>query len=91
MEKVAEANPDGIVTVDGTLATEAFEVANATTTPFTPADPVRVTVPVAVLPPNTVPGLIEMLLRAAKPGASVAAVAIFENGLGFPAESMACT
>jgi len=79
------------MTVDGTLATEAFEVANATTTPFRPADPVKVTVPVAVLPPTMVVRLIEMLLRAAEPGASVAAVATFENGLGFPAESMACT
>jgi hypothetical protein len=34
MENVAEEDPGGILTVDGTLATEAFEVASMNACPY---------------------------------------------------------
>jgi hypothetical protein len=45
---VAEVEPCGTVTLDGTLAAVELELESDTATPPTPAAVVRVTVPVAV-------------------------------------------
>ena len=68
-EKVAEVEPAGTMTLDGTVAAEVFELDRLTVMPPVPAAVVRVTVPVAEVPPVTEVGLTEMALRAAVTGA----------------------
>jgi len=51
--KFAVVAPDGTVTVEGTVATEALPVDSCTTTPAEPAAPLRVTVPIEVPPAIT--------------------------------------
>ena len=62
--KVADVDPCGIVTLDGTLAAVLFELLSDTTAPPLPAAAVRVTVPVPVCPLAIELGLTEMPLRA---------------------------
>jgi hypothetical protein len=64
-EKAAEVEPAGTVTPGGTVAADVLEFDRATVTPPVPAAAVRVTVPVAEVPPVTEVGLTEMVLRAA--------------------------
>jgi len=54
--KVPEVFPEAIVSVAGTVAS-VFEVAIVITRPPVGAAPVRVTVPVELLPPTTLDGL----------------------------------
>jgi hypothetical protein len=69
--KVAEVDPCGTVTLDGTLAAVVLELESETTTPPVPAASVRVTVPVPAWPLTIVLGLTETLLRTAGGGATV--------------------
>src|ERR1051325_7047903 len=48
--------PDGMVMLAGTVATAVFDELRVTTAPLWPAAVVSVAVPVAVLPPVTLPG-----------------------------------
>jgi hypothetical protein len=66
MEKVAEVEPDGTVTLEGTEAAAVLEFDRLTVTPPVPAAAVRVTVPVAGVLPVTEDGLTETALRAAE-------------------------
>jgi hypothetical protein len=68
---VAEVEPAGTVTLEGTLAAVALELESDTATPPVPAASVRATVPVPVWPLTIVLGLTEMLLRAAGGGLMV--------------------
>ena len=72
-ENVAEVEPGGTVIVVGTLAAAALELESDTTAPLVPAGPVRVTVPVPDWPLTIVPGLTEILLKAAGDGLTVRA------------------
>lgn len=65
---VAEVEPCGTVTVVGTLAIAALELESDTTAPPIPAGPVRVTIPAPDWPLTMVPGLTEILLKAAGAG-----------------------
>jgi hypothetical protein len=65
---VAEVEPAGTVTLEGTLAAVELELASETTTPPVRAAAVRVTVPVPVWPLTIVLGLTEALLNAADIG-----------------------
>ena len=69
--KVADVEPWGTVTLEGTVAAVVLELESDTTTPPVPAADVRVTVPVPVKPPTIVLGLTETLLRAAGAGLTV--------------------
>jgi len=62
--KVAEANPCGTVTLEGTLAAAVLELESDTAAPPVPAGSVRLTVPVADWPPTMLVGLTETPLRA---------------------------
>ena len=68
---VALLLPDGTVTDAGTVAFELFED-RVTTSPPEPASPLRVTVPVEVVPPRTVVGLTETLETVASVTVSTA-------------------
>ena len=68
---VAEVEPAGTVTLEGTLAAVALELESDTATPPVPAASVRATVPVPVWPLTIVLGLTEMLLSAAAGGLMV--------------------
>ena len=57
---VAVVAPEATVTVPGTDATPALELLRVTTAPDGPAGPVRVMVPVELIPPNTDVGFREM-------------------------------
>ena len=72
-ENVVEVEPCGTVIVVGTLAAAALELESDTTAPPVPAGPVRVTVPVPDWPLTIVPGLTEILLKAAGDGLTVRA------------------
>ena len=69
--KVAEVEPWGTVTLEGTVAAVVLELESDTTTPPLPAADVRLTVPVPVWPPEIVLGLTEILLRAGGAGLTV--------------------
>jgi len=69
--KVAEEEPCGTVTLEGTLAAVVLELDSDTTTPPVPATAVRLTVPVPVWPLTIILGLTETLLRAAAGGLTV--------------------
>lgn len=58
MVKLALVCPAGTVTEEGTVAALVSLLRSCTTAPPAGAGPVRVTVPVALLPPNTQLGLI---------------------------------
>jgi hypothetical protein len=62
---VAEVEPCGTVTLEGTLAAAVLELERDTATPPVPAADVRVTVPVPDCPLTIVLGLTETLLKAA--------------------------
>jgi hypothetical protein len=68
-EKVADLEPAETVTLDGTVAADVLELERLTVMPPVPAAAVRVTVPVAEVPPVTEVGLMETALRAAVTGA----------------------
>ncbi len=57
MGKLADVAPAGTVTLDGTEAEAGMRVNSETTTPSVPAGAGRVTVPVAMVPAETVDGL----------------------------------
>jgi hypothetical protein len=57
--KLAEVAPDGTVTLSGTVATAVLLLESDTTCPPDPAAPVSVTVPVALVPPSTLIGLMD--------------------------------
>ncbi len=57
--KVVLFEPPGTVTLAGTVATPGSRLDNVTTTPRAGATPLRVAVPVELLPPVTVAGLRE--------------------------------
>jgi hypothetical protein len=63
--KVAEVEPCGTITLDGTVAALVLELNSDTTAPPLPAADVRVTVPVPVWPLTMLLGLTETLLSAA--------------------------
>jgi hypothetical protein len=73
----AELEPDGMVTVEGTLAAVAMELESDTETPLVPAAEVRLTVPVPVCPLAMVLGLTEILLRAGGAGLTVMPKVVF--------------
>ncbi len=73
----AELEPDGIVTVEGTLAAAVLELESATATPPVPAVEVRLTVPEPVCPLTMVLGLTEILLRAGGGGLTVTPKVVF--------------
>ena len=62
--KVAVVPPLATVTLAGTLATAILPLVNVTTAPSLGAGPLRVTVPVELLPPNTLVGLNASELNA---------------------------
>src|ERR1044071_5311606 len=68
--KVPLVWPDGMVMLAGTVATAVFDELRVTTAPLWPAADVSVAVPVAVLPPVTLPGEMVMVesLTAAEAG-----------------------
>ena len=68
---VADVEPAGTVTLEGTLAAVLLELESVTTTPPEPAAAVRVTVPVPVWALTIVLGLTETLLSAAGGGLMV--------------------
>jgi len=86
--KLTLVAPDATVTLPGTDATVGFALERLTTTGLLPAALVRVTVPVAPLPPTTVVGLAATEDR---PGADGAACGVtrrlLENGPAAPAAS----
>ena len=75
-ENVADVEPCGTVTDEGTPAAAALELASETTAPPLPAADVRVTVPVADWPLMIVFELRAILLRAAAGGFTVTPDAI---------------
>jgi hypothetical protein len=68
---VAELDPGGIDTLEGTLATAGLELESDTATPPAPAGAVRLTVPVPVSPLMMLPGLTATLLSAGGGGLTV--------------------
>ncbi len=68
---VAEVEPCGIVTLEGTVAAVVLELESETETPPVPAADVRVMVPVPDCPLTIVLGLAEMLLKAGGGGLTV--------------------
>jgi hypothetical protein len=70
-ENVADVEPCGTVTLEGTLAAVVLELESATAAPPLPAASVRLTVPVPDWPLTIVLGLTETLLRAAAGGLTV--------------------
>jgi hypothetical protein len=68
---VADVEPCGTVTLEGTLAAVVLELESDTATPPVPAASVRLTVPVPDWPLTIVLGLTETLLRAAAGGLTV--------------------
>jgi hypothetical protein len=68
---VAEVEPAGTVTLEGTLAAVELELERATATPPVPAAAVRVIVPVPDCPRVIVLGLTDRLLRDAGGGLMV--------------------
>ena len=66
MANVAEVEPDGMVTVEGTTASAELEL-NGTTNPPVSAAAERVTVPVEILPPPTEVGFKVTLEREGMP------------------------
>jgi hypothetical protein len=74
---VAEVEPAGTVTLEGTLAAVELELESDTTTPPVPAAAVRVTVPVPDCPLVIATGLTEMLLKATGIGLTVKANVAF--------------
>jgi hypothetical protein len=69
--KVAEVEPWGTVTLEGTVAAVVLELESDTTTPPEPAAAVRLTVPVPVWLLEIVLGLTETLARAGGAGLTV--------------------
>jgi hypothetical protein len=70
-ENVAEVEPAGTVTEDGTLAAVVLELESDTETPPLPAAAVKLTVPVPDWPLTIVLGLTEILLSAGGTGLTV--------------------
>jgi hypothetical protein len=68
---VAEAEPAGTVTEDGTLAAVVLELESETEIPPLPAAVVKLTVPVPDWPLTIVLGLTEILLSAGGTGLTV--------------------
>ena len=73
---VAEADPCGTVTNDGTLPTAEFELDNDTIAPPAPATDERLTVPVPDWPLTTALGLTEKLFRLGNDELTVKAAAL---------------
>ena len=73
---VAEVEPCGTVTNDGTLLTAAFELDNDTVAPPAPATDERLTVPVPDWPLTIALGLTERLLRLGNCGLTVKAAVL---------------
>ena len=65
MVKVALEAPLGTVTVAGTCATDVMLLVKLTTAPLEGAFPVKVTVPVELLPPTTEVGVLVKVDRVA--------------------------
>lgn len=74
---VAEVDPCGIVTLEGTLAAAVLELLRETTAPPLPAAAVSVTVPVPVCPLVMVTGATETLLSAPGSGLIVTPKVLF--------------
>ena len=74
---VADVEPCGTVTLEGTLAAVALELESDTDTPPVPAAAVRLTVPIPDWPLTIVLGLTETLLRAAASGLTVTPNVLF--------------
>ena len=70
-ENVAEVEPCGTVTVEGTGTAVVFELPIDTTAPDEPAEPVSATVTVAVCPLEIVPGATVIPLKPAATGLMV--------------------
>jgi len=70
-EKIAEVEPWGTMTLEGTLAAMVFELDSDTATPPVPAAAVRVTVPEPDWPLTMVLGVTDTVLRAAGDGFTV--------------------
>jgi hypothetical protein len=70
-ENVAEVEPAGTVTEDGTLAAVVLELESDTETPPLAAAAVKLTVPVPDCPLTIVLGLTETLLSAGGTGLTV--------------------
>jgi hypothetical protein len=68
---VADVEPAGTVTEDGTLAAVVLELESDTETPPLPAAAVKLTVPVPDWPLTIVLGLTEILLSAGGTGLTV--------------------
>ena len=84
--KLALMAPDATVTLPGTDATAAFELERLTSSPPLGAALVRVTVPVAPLPPTTVVGLVVTDDRLGADGAACGVTRrLLENGPAAPA------
>ena len=84
--KLAEVAPSGTTAVDGTTASELL-LARLTAVPPSPAGPLSVTAPVAIVPPPTVVGFTETELSAAGVTVNVAVFAADPE----PAEIVAVT
>ena len=69
--KLADVEPFGTLTDEGTLNAAALEVVNEIVTPMLPAGPVKLTVPVPDCPPTIVAGLIVILLSVTGGGVTV--------------------
>jgi len=69
--KVAEVDPCGTVTLEGTLAAVVLELVSDTAAPPVPAADVRLTVPVPDWPLTIVLGLTDTLVRVAGGGLMV--------------------
>lgn len=66
--KLADELPEGIVTVDGTIARKGWLLDKLTTMPPEGAGPLSATVPIEVAPPATVVGLSVKEASAAAAG-----------------------
>jgi hypothetical protein len=82
--KVADVEPCGTITVEGTLTDAVLELESDTMTPPLPAGAVRVTVPVADWPLSIAQGLTQKFLRTGCCG-FVAGLTVIPNVMLTPA------